>query len=282
MLHFTIKFTNDSNGKTYFAEVPCKDTKQAHENAAHIAVPGEIVRVYPTLTDSNGKDIVDGIEAGAIMVLRRTTANMIKRGIKDASRLKRISVSKNSYEWTLYTEARRDKITFADAEDIISIAQLALIDGIRHGLTIDEIYHGAFLEVNKYVGRQGRIAKITSYIEDPLTGEIVNVNHEICRLIKPGEPLTFEALTGTDGDTDGETVGTVDSFIKQLTGELTRTQQNVLKLLAYGWSQNQTAEHLKISKQAISKHIKLIRQAAFKICPNGFDTFRELFTDTDV
>lgn len=254
---YTIIITQ-ADGTQTTTNTQADGAKQAHEQAAQTAKQGDTIRAYATTTDEQGAFIVDGIQAGALTVVKRTTANMITREGGDL-------------QYRLYNECRRPHTDDPDTLDCISVAQCALIEAIADGEPIDEQYHRAYLALNKHLRANKQInlsatAQRTLYIED-INGDIVNVYGEINRILAPGERYT---PTDTDSDTDPDTINRYTAIIHNITATLTPTQCTVLKLLARGYSERQIADTMHRGKTTIHEHITLIRKKAVAMYPTGY------------
>lgn len=249
MLYTVIITAKDGTQTT--ATVTAENTKQAHEQTT--ATDGATVRVFPTTTDEHGEIITAGVQAGALMIVRRTTANIITR-------------EGNPQQYELYNQARTPHPEqHPDIADMLSVATLAILTAINEGEPINEQYHNGYKALNNYLYsmRAIRIDERPAhiYFED-INGEIINVNGGINKILRPDERYTPEP------DTD-EPTAKQRQAIKNITATLTPTQTAVLKLLAKGYSQRQIAQTLKRSVSTINEHIKLIRKKAVELYPNG-------------
>lgn len=252
MLYTIIITTKD--GKTATHTTQADTAKQAHEHGAQFATnKGDTIRVYATTQDEHGNPIVDGVRAGALMIVRRTTANIITR-------------EGNPQQYELYNQARTPHPeNNPDIADMLSVATLAILTAINEGEPINEQYHSGYKALNNYLYsmRAIRIDERPAhiYFED-INGDIINVNGGINKILRPDERYTPEP------DTDKPTAKQRQA-IKNITATLTPTQTAVLKLLAKGYSQRQIAQTLKRSVSTINEHIKLIRKKAVELYPNG-------------
>jgi len=80
-------------------------------------------------------------------------------------------------------------------------------------------------------------------------GEIENVNNEITKLLK--------------GITDNDTITEIVNALKS------PQQKQVLKYMAFGYSNSGIAEKMGISKPRVSQHIDRIRAIGYQLNPNG-------------
>lgn len=253
---YTIILTH-ADGTTATHTHTAKTMKEAHEHGATLcAAETDTLRVYATTTDEHGEILVDELQAGALTVVKRTTANMINREGGDI-------------QYRLYNECRLPHTDDPDTLDCISVATLALLTAINEGLPIDEQYHRAYNELNKHLRASRNInlsvtAMRTVYIED-INGEIISVNGEINRILAPGERYTPEA----EEDTTTKH-GAQIAAIKAITAALTPTQVSVLRYMAKGYSLRQIADQMKRSAPTIQVHINKIREKAKALYPDGY------------
>ena len=255
-MRYTIMITRkDGSQTTLLTEVD--NTSKAHEFGLNQCSKGDILRVYATTTNEIGEILIDGVQAGSLTVVKRTTANMISREGGDL-------------QYRLYNECRRSEITDPDVLDCLSVAQLAIIEAIANGENISDQYHNAYLALNKHLRDNRQInlsvtAQRTVYIED-VDGEIISVNGTINRILSPSErysPVSDEIDSPDNTDN-------YNAMIKEIIATLTPTQIRILKYLAKGYSQRQIAEVTKRSLGTISDHIRLIRKKAVDLYPNGY------------
>lgn len=250
---YTIIISNETDTRTHYVE--CANAKEAHEHASQLVESkNESVRVYATTTDGNGNIITEGVQAGALTVVKRTTANMV---IREGGEI----------QHKLYTECRKPTITDPDVMDCIGVAQLAIVESIFRGDEVDEQYHNAYLELNRYLRSTRNInlsatAMRTVYIED-IDGEIISVNKHINIILKNGERYTPQAEDEEDSLID---------IIDSITATLTPTQKKVLSYMAKGYSERQIAETMRRGKTTIHEHINFIRKKANTMYPNGYKT----------
>lgn len=254
---YTIIISNNENQNYY--NVECANMREAHEHASTL-VQGktDTIRVYATTTDANGNILTAGVQAGALTVVKRTTANMI---IREGGEI----------QHRLYNECRKPTIIDTDVLDCISVSQLAILESIMQGQPIDEQYHSAYLALNRYLRSTRNInlsetAMKTIYIED-IDGDIISVNKHINIILKHGDRYTPQ----TD-DNEDEKESELICIIDKITDTLTPTQINVLSYLARGYSERQIADTMKRSKTTIHEHITFIRKKAINLYPNGYKT----------
>lgn len=256
MLQYTIIITH-TNGSQTTIYTPADNASHAHIIGLYYCKKGDTLRVYATTATADGEILIDGVQAGSLTVVKRTTANMVSREGGDL-------------QYRLYNECRRSEITDPDVLDCLSVAQLAIIEAIANGENIADQYHKAYLALNKYLRDNRQInlsvtAQRTVYIED-VDGEIVSVNGKINRILSPSErysPISDEIDDPTHTDS-------YNAIIKEITSTLTPTQIRVLKYLAKGYSQRQIASVTKRSVSTINEHIKLIRKKAIALYPDGY------------
>lgn len=242
--------TTHADGTTTTTTTQATTARDAHQQAT--TTTGDTVRVYPATTDDRGNIIADGVQAGALMVVRRTTANMISREGGDL-------------QYRLYNACRVPGTDDPDVLDCLSVASLAIVEAISDGEPIAEQYHRAYLALNRHLRSSRQIdlsatAQRTLYIED-INGEIVNVTGEIGRILSPGERYT---------PTEEGTPNTVQAAaIRAIVATLTPTQITVLRYLAKGWSERQICDTMHRSKTTIHQHITYIRRKAVALYPDG-------------
>lgn len=245
--------------------------KQAHQHSETLrTIETDNIKVYATIVDENGEINVNGLQSGALTIVKRTTANMICREGGDI-------------QYRLYNECRRPQIDDPDVQDMLSVATLELLQANAEGATIDEQYHRAYLAVNKHLRASKQInlsatAMRTVYIED-INGEIISVNGEINRILAPDERYTPEI----DDTPDITTTEAQRRAIKAITATLTPTQINVLRYMAKGYSNHQIAEVMHRDRKTVIEHIRKIQAKAkdiiaivpketfFKIVPKPID-----------
>lgn len=252
-MQYTIMITRKDGSQTTI-HTQADYASHAHTLGLNECKKGDMLRVYATTTGDQGEILIDGVQAGALTVVKRTTANMISREGGDL-------------QYRLYNECRRSEITDPDVKDCLSVAQLAIIEAIANGENIADQYHCAYLALNKHLRDNRQInlsvtAQRTVYIED-VDGEIISVNGTINRILSPNE--RYAPIPDDPDNTDSH-----NAMIKEITTTLTPTQIKVLKYLAKGYSERQIAEITKRSKTAIHKHITLIRKKAVNLYPDGY------------
>lgn len=255
---------NHADGTQTVKHTTADGAKQAHEHGAQFATnKGDTIRVYATTQDEHGAPITDGIQAGALTVVKRTTANMITR-------------EGGELQYKLYNECRRPHTDDPDTQDCISVATLALYEAIADGEPIDEQYHRAYLALNKYLRANKQInlsatAMRTIYIED-IHGDIINVYGEVNRILAPGERYT--PIDNEDED-NPDTTAEQRRIIHTITATLTPTQIKVLSYMARGYSNHQIADAMHRDRKTIIEHIRKIQAKAQDLSPNGYKTITE-------
>lgn len=256
-MKYTIIITH-ADGTTTTHAVQADNASTAHKQAEALTIEGDTIRTYATIAENPNDEInVDELQAGALTIVKRTTANMICREGGDI-------------QYRLYNECRKPHIDDPDVDDMLSVAMLALIEAVREGEPIDEQYHRAYLAVNKHLRASKQInlsatAMRTVYIED-INGEIISVNGEINRILAPDERYTPDI----DDTTAPEITNAQRQAIKAITATLTPTQINVLRYMAKGYSLRQIAEKTKRTAPTIQVHINKIREKARTLYPEGY------------
>lgn len=234
----------DTDGQTVVIKVKSDDT----------------ARIYPTTTDENGDIITDGILAGALMVVKRITANAIRREGSEAQR-------------RMYSDVRKPHPEQSpDIADMLSVAQLALISAINDGEPIREQYHQAYLAVNRYLRANRQInlsetAQHTLYIED-IDGDIISVTANIALILSPN--ARYIPIADEPDDSNRKAV-----IIHNVVETLTDRQATVLKYLAKGYNERQIAETMHKGKTTIHEHITCIRRNASELYPDLFSEYND-------
>lgn len=244
---YTVVFTNSSE-EIERVNIEAKDFNSAHIYGKTLAPQ---VKVYPATTNQYGEIITSNLQEGALMVVRRTTANMIRR-------------EGHPSQFRLYNECRRDKITDHDVLDLIEAASEALIDAVRRKLEIEEQYHMAYLNVNHELYANHLIGVSASgerliYIED-IDGDVVNVTKEISRIISPAE--RYYPLEISEKCMANEQIG---ELLHDILSMLTVTEAKILKYAAYGFSIRQIGDELNRSAATVQYHINKIRTKAREV-----------------
>lgn len=231
--------------------ITAESVKEAHTIADGMGV--KVIGIYPTTTNDNGTFDADGIEQGARLVVRRTTANMI---VREGGEL----------HHRLWQECRKPNIDNPDVLDMLGVARLALIESIASGDDIGEQYHNAYLAINRHLRASRQInlsvtAQRTVYLED-VNGDIVSVNGTIGHILKDGERYTPVA-EWDDNDRQAE----YRDVITAITAMLTPTQKKVLAYMAKGYSNHQIANVMKRDRKTVIEHVHKIRKAANDLFP---------------
>lgn len=251
---YTIIITDENETKTTH-HIAAKNISDAHVKGEKLTAKGDTLKVYATTQEPNGDIIVEGLSDGALTVVKRTTANMINREGGDI-------------QYRLYNECRRPIISDSDILDCLSVATLAMIEAIREGEPIEKQYSAAYLALNKHLRDNRQInlsatAQRTLYIED-INGDIINVNSEINRILKPGEGYApMDDIDNTSGNYNRR-------VIKTIAKDLTPIQLTVLAYLSKGYTVRQIAEKMNRSAPTIQVHINKIREKANTLYPNGY------------
>lgn len=133
----------------------------------------------------------------------------------------------------------------AGTNDLINTAVVALLENMDD----PNAFPLACKAVRQYVYNQSTKRADTKhlYIDDPNTGDIVNVNNDINHLINRLDN---------------------QSIISDITAQLSPTQRKVLKYIAYGYTNVTIAKRLNISDKTVSVHISRIRAKASELYPN--------------
>lgn len=242
--------------ETTITTTEAKNMREAYSIARKDAKKHDGVHVCPSITDDNGNVDYDGLIAGALMVARCTTANMIKReGGKLQDRL--------------YREVRRKKIDDHDVKDIISEAKTELFCSIKNGKSVEEAYDASFKAVNKHLraAKQINLSKTamrTPFIED-IDGDIIPVNNEISRIIKKGE--RYYPTAGAPLD-EAEKKARKREMLLSIIPTLTPTQRTVWEYLAKGYSNHQISSAMGRDRKTVIEHIRKIQAKAKEMYPD--------------
>lgn len=219
---------------------------------AHM-MAGDGVRVYPATTTTDGTISIDGVHAGALQVVRRTTANMIRR-------------EGGTLQWQLYYDCRRTDGQYShNVQDCISVATLAIMEAIAQGIDIAGQYHAAYLALNRHLRSTRQInlsatAQRTIYIED-IHGDIINVYANIGRILAPGDRYTPPA----------DDVAINDDrriMLDIIVAALTPTQRKIIYHLARGYSHHQIAAAMHRNRATIIEHVRNIQRKAAALFPD--------------
>lgn len=268
-MQYTIMITH-TNGSQTTIYTPANNASHAHVVGLYYCKKGDILRVYATTATSTGEILIDGVQAGALTVVKRTTANMISR-------------EGGSLQYRLYNECRRSKITDPDVLDCISVTQLAIIEAIANGENIADQYHYAYLALNKHLRDSRQInlsvtAQRTVYIED-VDGEIISVNSKIARILSAEEKYTHLDDQLMDHDT-------ADRLGAALTGAamtLTPRQIQIVKYVAMGYSKDQIAKKFNYKNDStVADHLSLIRKKYLEYFENNATEFLPLIKAVEI
>lgn len=253
-----VSIITNANNTTTTIYTTAPDIKTARKDSLPYTTEGATLRTYPLTTDHKGI-LTTELTAGALMVVRRTTANMIAR-------------EGGSLQYQLYNECRRplSEIDDQNVLDCISVARLALIEGIEDGDPIDEQYHRSYLALNKYLRENKQInlsvtAQRTLYIED-INGDIINISSGINTIVN----LKDYAPTAINFEIDRDKLTYYAEIIITISKTLTPTQRKVLIFLTKGYSERKIAEVMHRGKTTIHEHITIIRKKAADLFPNGY------------
>lgn len=258
---FTIIKTEKDN--TTSSIITADTLKQAYDSVkpAHGQQQNATVRIYPTTTNADGSYNSEGLQAGALMVVKRTTANMISR-------------EGGNIQHRLYNACRTSPVVDNDVLDCIQVAIVELIESISKGLDIEQQYKNAYKALNKHLYdsatiRLDRTAQRTIYIED-IEGDIISTNDEIAKILEPGSPYTGDIHLFGFAD-DMATVVQHRRIINTVALQLKSKQKIVLKHMAKGNSVRQIAEKMNRAVSTTQEHITKIREKAKELYPNGYN-----------
>lgn len=268
-MQYTIMITRKDGSQTTLL-TEADNASHAHTLGLNECKKGDVLRVYATTTGDQGEILIDGVQAGALTVVKRTTANMISREGEDL-------------QYRLYNECRRSEITDPDVKDCLSVAQLAIIEAIANGESIADQYHNAYLALNKHLRDNRQInlsvtAQRTVYIED-VDGEIISVNSKIARILSAGEKYTHLDDQLMDHDT-------ADRLGAALTGAamtLTPRQTQITKYVAMGYSKDQIAKKFNYKNNStVVDHLSLIRKKYLEYFENNAAEFLPLIKAVEI
>lgn len=237
MKYKTIYTNKTSKEDTRTIMLTADNIRQARETAnnADNLQPGEYCKVYCVL------DTPEAITEAATEIVKRTTANMISR-------------EGGEIQYRLYNAIRTPHPTDPDIMDCLGVVNLALWENKDE--ETETAYKIAYKALNAhlYNSRQIRLsvtAMRTIYIED-IDGDIINVDDNINCILAPHEkyiPNNHNVVTRPE-----------KRLLQNIIPLLTPMQLTVLKYLACGYSQRQTAKKLGRNYTTINEHVKLIRE----------------------
>lgn len=248
---------NYANGEQETRHISADSAKHAHESVrATITDENAVVRVYAQTQNADGTPNTDGIQKAALSITKRTTANMFSVTSESGTKLQE----------RLYKGCRVKIIVDEDVTDCIQSATMGILEAMANGEDIQEQYKSGYRALYNHLYSMNAVksaGRETLYIED-IDGELVNVYGEMNRIIKQGEKYTAPLYDDWKEPTEEER-----EALAHIIERLTPTQKKVLYLTARGLSQCQIGEQLRISQQAVSKHIKRMREIALALYPQG-------------
>lgn len=244
---YTNRVTKEDTRKIMLQADNIRQARQTANSTDNIR-DNEYCKVYCIL------DTPQAIQEASIEIVKRTTANMISR-------------EGGEIQYRLYNAIRQPHPTDPDIMDCIGVVTLALWEYRQE----DEqtAYGEAYRALNKhlYDSRQIRLsvtAMRTVFIED-IDGDIINVNKGINAIIKASEPLP----NIEDEDEQTAYSDTLTNIIIDILKDLTPVQKRVIKLIADGNSERQTAEKMNREKKTIHEHKQRAVKKALAKYPNG-------------
>lgn len=256
MKYIIITTTTDANGNVTTTTTTATDAKQARDHAITIAADGASVRVYPDTTTDAGQ------ARGAVMVMRRTAANGIKKtgGNDTQRRIERETAAINARIRGAETAERIISVVAdysPDTQDYFDIAVSALSCTAAQGMDIAAQYSAAYAELNRAIHAQ-RAATAreisTEFIRDG-GGDLVAVNRAIAWILRGSDKWT-----PTDGgEMDAETAARLDDAIHGGMTVLTPTQRDIFELLARGYSQRRISAKIGRELATVNRHVAILR-----------------------
>lgn len=284
---YTIIYTHADGTKTT-AHTNASNPKQAHENASTNA-NGATVRTYPTTQDNNGDIIAYNVLRGALQIAKKSAEKATANGGTDTQfRIANELTGANAKAGTDGAEKYGANYVLdliarlsADSQDIFSCAYGGILQAIADGAPIDEQYHAGYLSINAHIMAQRAASQkecSTEYIEAD-GGALVAINTYMARIIKNGERYTpIES-----GAMDAQTAERLGAAISASIAALTPRQKDIVKCVAIGLSQRQTAEKLHIKNGAtIELHLQNIRKKVLEYFTENATEFLPLINGEKV
>lgn len=257
MNYIIIITTTDANGNTTTttATTTATDAKQAHDNAAAMTDNAAKIRVYPDTATAAG------LARGAVMIARRTALNAIMRqGTPTQHTIERETAAINARIRGAETPERILDVVrdySHDTQEFFAIAAAALSAAAANGKPIDEQYHAAYLELNKYIHSQRAATEYeisTEFLRDG-GGDLVAINTAISSIIRGGDKWT-----PTDGgEMDAATAARLGQAIADAMRTVTPTQRRIAELLVRGYSQRRIAEMTGRELSTVNRNIAILR-----------------------
>lgn len=302
---YTIIITH-ADGTQTTTHTNASNARRAHENAQQLithtkrigGVKANIerkesecitVRVYPVTQASNGDIITYNVLRGALQIAKKSAEKAISNGGTDTqyricseltsvnARVGAESAEKNGAGYVLDLIARLS----ADSQDIFSCAYGGILQAIADGAPIDEQYHAGYLSINAHIMVQRSASQTecsTEYIGAD-GGALVAINSYMARIIKNGECY----IPIGSGEMDAATAARLGAAISASMATLTPRQKDIVKCVAVGLSQQQTAEKLHIKNGAtIELHLQNIRKKVLEYFTENATEFLPLIDGEQV
>lgn len=256
---YTNKATKEQTREMLLQADNIRQARQAANSTDNIK-QGEYCKVYNILNTPQA------IQEASIEIIKRTTANMISR-------------EGGEIQYRLYNAIRHPHPSDPDIMDCIGVVNLALWEYRQE----DEqtAYSEAYKALNKYLydSRQIRLsvtAMRTVFIED-IDGDIINVNKGINAIIKASDPLP----NIEDEDEQTAYINALTGIIIDILKDCTPVQKRVIKLIAEGNSERQTADKMNREKKTIHEHKQRVIKKALAKYPNGIEDIKALLKTLD-
>jgi predicted DNA-binding protein YlxM (UPF0122 family) len=212
--------------------------ENAHKLAEHYKDKKEEVRIYYDLTPEQ-------IPLASKAIAKRTILNSYAKQATD-------------FQYRLLCDLSRDKPITADSFDLISVAQLALLQAIFDGVgTIYDAYKAGYKAVNTYIiaSRSIRISATafkTVYLED-INGDIVSISKDIATIVNGDNPYTAHDFDFTENENNQELAEAISTACQTL---LTARRRQVIIYTARGLSYRQIGNIMNINYITVRDHIK--------------------------
>lgn len=229
--------------------------KQAHDAASCLYPDADLIRAYPAT------DTALGLARGALMIARRTAINATTHGgTETQQRIEREFAAVNA-RCISATSAERIysviKDYSADTQDMHSEAVAALHTASGQGLPIDQQYKAAYKALNAMLHAQ-KAATVkelsTQYVQD-MGGDLVAISRVIVCILRGGDSYTPCATAEMDANTRRRFYFALTDAAKTLNP----TQADILKRLALGQSQRQTADATGKRPETVCRNVAIMR-----------------------
>lgn len=183
----------------------------------------------------------------------------------------------NTQTMQLYNDSRHPNTQNADIKDLRQVAIYSMLEQLHQQKDIDplqidytQVFKNAFSGVNKYLYHLRGInlsCRPFDYSIEQLQENnidiLVNIRKGINELVKDSNITNINEYE--QDDTNEQEQNTKKQLVLKILEQLTPTQKQIAKLLAFGLSQRQIASKLKRQPSTINEHIQIIRKKANNI-----------------